>query len=97
MAIIDEHKFGVAQRAALRRKGIAPHVLVMTATPIPRTLAMTAFGDLDVSTIDGVLPDRQPVVTRVVPREKTDAAWGFMRSGLNRGEQAYIVYPLVEE
>ncbi|MEK7755685.1 MAG: ATP-dependent DNA helicase RecG, partial [Planctomycetota bacterium] len=98
LVIIDEqHKFGVAQRAALRRKGIAPHVLVMTATPIPRTLAMTAFGDLDVSTIDGVLPDRQPVVTRVVPREKTDAAWEFMRSRLNRGEQAYIVYPLVEE
>ena len=98
LVIIDEqHKFGVAQRAALRRKGIAPHVLVMTATPIPRTLAMTAFGDLDVSTINGVLPDRQPVVTRLVPREKTDAAWEFMRSRLNRGEQAYIVYPLVEE
>ncbi|MEK7730657.1 MAG: ATP-dependent DNA helicase RecG, partial [Planctomycetota bacterium] len=98
LVIIDEqHKFGVAQRAALRRKGFAPHVLVMTATPIPRTLAMTAFGDLDVSTIDGVLPDRQPVVTRLVPREKTDAAWEFMRSRLNRGEQAYIVYPLVEE
>ncbi len=98
LVIIDEqHKFGVAQRAALRHKGIAPHVLVMTATPIPRTLAMTAFGDLDVSIIDGVLPDRQPVDTRLVPREKTDAAWEFMRSRLHRGEQAYIVYPLVEE
>ena len=98
LVIIDEqHKFGVAQRAALRRKGVAPHVLVMTATPIPRTLAMTAFADLDVSTIDGGLPDRQPVVTRLVPRGKTDAAWEFMRSRLNRGEQAYIVYPLVEE
>ena len=98
LVIIDEqHKFGVAQRAALRRKGVAPHVLVMTATPIPRTLAMTAFGDLDVSTILGVLPGRHPVVTRLVPREKTDAAWEFMRSRLHRGEQAYIVYPLVEE
>ena len=98
LVIIDEqHKFGVAQRAALRRKGVAPHVLVLTATPIPRTLAMTAFGDLDVSTIGGILPGRQPVVTRLVPREKTVAAWEFMRSRLNRGEQAYIVYPLVEE
>ncbi len=98
LVIIDEqHKFGVAQRAALRRKGLAPHALVLTATPIPRTLAMTVFGDLDVSTISGVLPGRQPVVTKLVPREKTDAAWGFVLGRLNRGEQAYIVYPLVEE
>lgn len=98
LVIIDEqHKFGVAQRAALRRKGLAPHVLVLTATPIPRTLAMTVFGDLDVSIIDGVLPDRQPVVTRLVPRDKIGAAWEFVRSRLDRGEQAYIVYPLVEE
>ncbi len=98
LVIIDEqHKFGVAQRAALRRKGIAPHVLVLTATPIPRTLAMTVFGDLDVSTIDGVLPDRQPVATRLVPRDKINAAWEFVRSRLDRGEQAYIVYPLIEE
>jgi len=98
LAIIDEqHKFGVAQRATLRGKGTAPHVLVLTATPIPRTLAMTVFGDLDVSTIEGVLPDRQPVVTRLVPEDKIEAAWEFMRSRLDRGEQAYIVYPLVEE
>ncbi|UCC29968.1 MAG: ATP-dependent DNA helicase RecG [Phycisphaerales bacterium] len=98
LAIIDEqHKFGVAQRATLRAKGHAPHTLVLTATPIPRTLAMTVFGDLDVSTIDGVLPGRQPVVTRLVPPEKSGEAWAFVRSRLSQGEQAYIVYPLVEE
>ncbi len=98
LVIIDEqHKFGVAQRATLRAKGHAPHTLVLTATPIPRTLAMTVFGDLDVSTIDGVLPGRQPVVTRLVPPEESDQAWAFVRSQLSRGEQAYVVYPLVEE
>jgi ATP-dependent DNA helicase RecG len=98
LVIVDEqHKFGVGQRSVLRSKGIAPHTLVLTATPIPRTLAMTVFGDLDVSTIDGLPPNRQPVVTRLVPPEKTDEAWAFVRSRLARGEQGYIVYPLVEE
>ncbi len=98
LVIIDEqHKFGVAQRARLRCKGEAAHVLVLTATPIPRTLAMTVFGDLDVSTIDGVLPSRQPVRTRLVPVDKTDEAWTFVRSRLAQGEQAFVVYPLVEE
>ena len=98
LVIIDEqHKFGVVQRAALRGKGTAPHTLVLTATPIPRTLAMTVFGDLDVSTIEGVLPGRQAVVTRVVPEGRDDEAWAFVRSRLAVGEQAYIVYPLVEE
>ncbi len=98
LVIIDEqHKFGVAQRAKLRAKSTAPHTLVLTATPIPRTLAMTVFGDLDVSTIDGVLPNRQPVVTRLVPPEKADEAWAFVRSHLKQGEQAYVVYPLIEE
>jgi ATP-dependent DNA helicase RecG len=98
LVIIDEqHKFGVAQRAALRAKGRAPHTLVLTATPIPRTLAMTVFGDLDVSTIDGVLPHRRPVVTKLVPPDKVEQAWAFVRSRLDRGEQAYIVYPLIEE
>lgn len=98
LVIIDEqHKFGVAQRARLRRKGEAAHVLVLTATPIPRTLAMTVFGDLDVSTIGGVLPNRQPVRTRLVPVDKMGEAWTFVRSCLARGEQAYVVYPLVEE
>ena len=98
LVIIDEqHKFGVEQRAALRRKGRFPHTLVLTATPIPRTLAMTVFGDLDVSNIDGVLPGRQPVVTRLVPQGRSGEAWDFVRSRLDRGEQAFVVYPLVEE
>ena len=98
LVIIDEqHKFGVAQRAALRSKGRAAHSLVLTATPIPRTLAMTLFGDLDVTTIRGILPNRQPVTTRLVPTDKTDEAWSFIRKRLSAGEQAYIVYPLVEE
>jgi len=97
MIVDEQHKFGVAQRARLRSKGAAPHVLVLTATPIPRTLAMTAFGDLDVSTIRVAPPGRQPIVTRLVGHNETDAAWKFIRSRLDRGEQAYIVYPLVEE
>jgi ATP-dependent DNA helicase RecG len=98
LVIIDEqHKFGVAQRAALRSKGRAPHTLVLTATPIPRTLAMTAFGDLDVSTIREAPPGRQPVSTRLVRPEQAQRAWSFVRARLARGEQAYIVYPLVEE
>ncbi len=98
LAIIDEqHKFGVAQRAALRAKGRAPHVLVLTATPIPRTLAMTLFGDLDVSTIHGVPPGRQPVTTRVVTPDLNGDAWAFVRSRVRQREQAFIVYPLVEE
>ena len=98
LVIIDEqHKFGVAQRAALRRKGTTPHTLVLTATPIPRTLAMTAFGDLDVSTIDGLPPHRREVGTRLVTRDQEDQAWAFVRSRLSLGEQAFIVYPLVEE
>lgn len=98
LLIIDEqHKFGVEQRASLRRKGTAPHALILTATPIPRTLAMTVFGDLDVSTIDGAPPNRQPVVTRLVIPEKEKEAWGFIRTRLDAGEQAFVVYPLVEE
>ncbi|MFQ5415256.1 MAG: ATP-dependent DNA helicase RecG [Phycisphaerae bacterium] len=97
LVVVDEqHKFGVAQRAALRSKGAGVHTLVLTATPIPRTLAMTVFGDLDVSTIDGVLPDRRPVTTRLVPPGDVDDAWRFVRARLAAGEQAYIVYPLVE-
>ncbi len=98
LVIIDEqHKFGVAQRARARQKGVAPHVLVLTATPIPRTLAMTYFGDLDVSTIRDAPPGRQPVVTRLVSDNDTEKAWQFVRTRLSRGEQAFVVYPLVEE
>lgn len=98
LAIIDEqHKFGVVQRASLQSKGAAPHTLVLTATPIPRTLAMTVFGDLDVSTIEGVLPGRRPVKTRLVTPQQAGGVWEFVRSELDAGRQAYIVYPLVEE
>jgi ATP-dependent DNA helicase RecG len=98
LAIIDEqHKFGVAQRAMVRKKGLSPHALVLSATPIPRTLAMTVFGDLDVSTIDDPPPGRQPSTTRLVRNDDADDAWGFIRTRLARGEQAYVVYPLVEE
>ena len=98
LVIVDEqHKFGVAQRAALRAKGRVPHLLVLTATPIPRTLAMTLFGDLDVTTIHGKPPGRKPVRTRLIPPDHADQAWSFVRSRLDAGEQAYIVCPLVEE
>ncbi|MHC4698128.1 MAG: ATP-dependent DNA helicase RecG [Planctomycetota bacterium] len=98
LVIVDEqHKFGVAQRASLRRKGTAPHTLVLTATPIPRTLAMTVFGDLDVSTIDTAPPNRQPVLTRLVTANEEDRAWAFVRDRLDAGERAFVVYPLVEE
>ncbi len=101
LVIIDEqHKFGVRQRAAIRGKspqGRSPHYLVMTATPIPRTLAMTVFGDLDVSIIESLPPGRQPVQTQVVRPEDVPRAWEFVRSRLARGEQAFVVYPLVAE
>ncbi|HEV55988.1 MAG TPA: DNA helicase RecG, partial [Phycisphaerales bacterium] len=96
LVVIDEqHKFGVRQRHLLR-KGHAPHCLVMTATPIPRTLAMTAFGDLDVSTIRHAPPGRGKVITRwVQPHERT-AAWEFIRQRLRAGRQAYFVYPRID-
>ena len=98
LVVIDEqHKFGVAQRGRLRAKGRAPHLMILTATPIPRTLAMTFFGDLDVSVIDELPPGRVPIETRVVRSTDSDAAWGFVRERLRAGERAYIVYPLVEE
>ena len=98
LVIIDEQqRFGVSQRGRLRRKGRSPHTLVLTATPIPRTLAMTLFGDLDVSTIRGLPPNRQPVVTRLVRPEEVEAAWAFVCSRLDLGEQAFIVYPLVDQ
>ena len=99
LAVIDEqHRFGVAQRAKLWRKNsMAPHVLVMTATPIPRTLAMTVYGDLDVSVIDELPPGRKPVTT--VMRYETDRekVYRFVGQQLRLGRQVYIVYPLIEE
>ena len=99
LAVIDEqHRFGVAQRAKLWKKAaVHPHVLVMTATPIPRTLAMTAYGDLDYSVIDELPPGRKPVTT--VHRNEMQRAniMGFIRSEIDKGRQAYIIYPLIEE
>ncbi len=97
LVIIDEqHRFGVEQRTKLK-KGTSPHFLVMTATPIPRTLAMTVYGDLDISIIDELPPGRSPIVTRRVFESKRDTVFDFMREQILKGRQAYIIYPLVEE
>ena len=98
LAVIDEqHRFGVVQRAALREKGRAPDVLVMTATPIPRTLALTVYGDLDVSVIDELPPGRAPVVTAVRDEASRERVYSFIREEMKAGRQVFIVYPLVEE
>jgi len=98
LAIIDEqHRFGVLQRATLRAKALHPDVLVMTATPIPRTLALTTYGDLDVSIMREMPPGRQPISTTARPESRRDEVYGFVRREIERGRQAYIIYPLVEE
>lgn len=98
LVVIDEqHKFGVRQRAALRQTDQAPHYLVMTATPIPRTVTMTMFGDLDVSTLGELPAGRQPVSTYLVEPDKQERWWGFVRDRLREGRQAYVVAPLVDE
>ena len=98
LAIIDEqHKFGVEQRKKLVRKGQYPHVLVMTATPIPRTLGLTVYGDLDCSVIDEMPPGRGQVRTHVRTPESLPKVWGFIRDQLAAGRQAYIVYPRVDD
>ncbi|MBO4340966.1 MAG: ATP-dependent DNA helicase RecG [Bacteroidales bacterium] len=101
LAVIDEqHRFGVDQRARLWSKGFAgvhPHVLVMTATPIPRTLAMTLYGDLDVSVIDEMPPGRKPIQTICVGENKRHAMHNFIRDEIAKGRQAFIVYPLIFE
>jgi ATP-dependent DNA helicase RecG len=98
LAVIDEqHKFGVSQRARLTAREPAPDVLVMTATPIPRTLTMTVYGDLDVSVIDEMPADRGKIVTAVRDREKLPEVLIFMRNELEAGRQAYVVYPLIDE
>jgi ATP-dependent DNA helicase RecG len=97
LAIIDEqHRFGVMQRAALRAKGLHPDVLVMTATPIPRTLALTAYGDLDTSIMREMPPGRRPIKTIAKPESRRDEIYDFIRRQLDEGRQAYVVYPLVE-
>ena len=98
IAIIDEqHKFGVVQRGLLKKKGESPDVLVMTATPIPRTLAMTIYGDLDVSIIDEMPPGRMPVETRVFMESTRGKVYRIVEEEVRKGRQAFIVYPLVEE
>ncbi len=98
LAVVDEqHRFGVLQRARLRQKGLNPHLLVMTATPIPRTLALTVYGDLEVSTIDEMPPGRKPIKTRWYQPQERDDAYAFLRKHLDAGEQAFIICPLVEE
>lgn len=97
----EQHRFGVRQRSTLQEKGTeagkAPHVLVMSATPIPRTLALILYGDLDISVVDELPPGRTPVRTRIVPDEKRTAMYGFLREQIRQGRQAYVVCPLVEE
>jgi ATP-dependent DNA helicase RecG len=98
LVVIDEqHRFGVMQRATLREKGLHPDVLVMTATPIPRTLALTLYGDLDVSVIRDRPPGRLPIRTTAKPDSRRDEVHAFLRKELEAGRQAYVVYPLVEQ
>ncbi len=98
LAIVDEqHRFGVMQRLRLIEKGVTPDVLVMTATPIPRTLSMTLYGDLDVSIIDELPPGRKPIVTRHVPETRIEEVWSFVKREMDAGRQAYVVYPVIEE
>jgi ATP-dependent DNA helicase RecG len=98
LIVIDEqHKFGVLQRLALSRKGQNPDILVMTATPIPRTLGMTVYGDLDVSILDELPPGRQPILTKCRAAKELEKFWAFLVKQIGEGRQAYIIYPLVEE
>ena len=99
LAIVDEqHRFGVEQRMALVGKAaMAPDVLVMTATPIPRTLALTIYGDLDVSVIDELPPGRKPILTKHVTEDRVESAYSFMKQQIDLGRQAYVVYPVIEE
>ena len=98
LAVVDEqHRFGVDQRARLRQKGANPHLLVMTATPIPRTLALTVYGDLEVSSIGELPPGRLPVITTWVAPQERDEAYDFLRERLDEHEQAFVICPLVDE
>ncbi len=98
LVVIDEqHRFGVAQRAALMTKGLRPDVLLMTATPIPRTLALTDYSELDVSKIPDLPPGRKPVRTWVKPESRRDEIYQLIREQLDAGRQAYIIYPLIED
>ena len=98
LVIVDEqHRFGVLQRKRLIEKGASPHVLVMTATPIPRTLALTLYGDLEISVIDEMPPGRTPIETRWTEDTQLTGVWEFLRREIAKGRQAYVVYPVIEE
>jgi ATP-dependent DNA helicase RecG len=98
LAIVDEqHRFGVLQRLGLVQKGVAPDVLVMTATPIPRTLAMTVYGDLDTSVIDELPPGRKPIKTSHATADQVERVYSFLKRQIDEGRQAYVVYPVIEE
>ncbi len=98
LAIVDEqHRFGVMQRLGLAHKGVHPDVLVMTATPIPRTLALTVYGDLDVSVIDELPPGRRPIITKHVTADRVESVYSFLKKQIVEGRQAYVVYPVIEE
>jgi ATP-dependent DNA helicase RecG len=98
LAIVDEqHRFGVLQRLGLVRKGITPDVLVMTATPIPRTLAMTLYGDLDTSVIDELPPGRKPIKTSHATADQVERVYSFLKRQIDEGRQAYVVYPVIDE
>lgn len=98
LAVIDEqHRFGVMQRALLRKKGLHPDVLVMTATPIPRTLALTVYGDLDYSVIDELPPNRRPVTTLLFSSKQKDPLYKLIGDEVKKGRQVYVVYPIIEE
>src|ERR1043166_7513913 len=98
LAIVDEqHRFGVLQRLGLVQKGVHPDVLVMTATPIPRTLAMTIYGDLDVSIIDELPPGRKPIITKHATADRVEQVYSFLKKQIEEGRQAYVVYPVIEE
>ncbi len=98
MIVVDEqHRFGVSQRAALRDKGENPHLLVMTATPIPRSLALTIYGDLDLTIIDEMPPGRQPVITQIIYPSEKERVFTIVKSQVEKGRQAFFIYPLVEQ
>lgn len=98
LAVVDEqHRFGVGQRSALRQKGYNPHILVMSATPIPRTLALTVYGDLDLSILDEMPPGRTPIMTKWLEPKERERAYMFIRKQISEGRQAFVICPLIQE